>query len=74
MDTSQGASRVLSHFIDPSFEWKDLEWIKSITDLPIMLKGIQSNEDALLTIEYGVQGIVVSNHGGRQVIIIFIKF
>ena len=49
-----------------SITWKSLEWLKSLTSLPILLKGILTAEDALLAIEHGVAGIVVSNHGGRQ--------
>jgi isopentenyl diphosphate isomerase/L-lactate dehydrogenase-like FMN-dependent dehydrogenase len=46
--------------------WKSLEWLRSITSLPIILKGILTAEDALLAVEHGVNGIVVTNHGGRQ--------
>jgi isopentenyl diphosphate isomerase/L-lactate dehydrogenase-like FMN-dependent dehydrogenase len=46
--------------------WETVDWLRSITSLPIVLKGILTAEDALLAIEHGVSGIVVSNHGGRQ--------
>lgn len=46
--------------------WNDVEWLKSITSLPILVKGILTAEDALLALEHGVSGIIVSNHGGRQ--------
>jgi isopentenyl diphosphate isomerase/L-lactate dehydrogenase-like FMN-dependent dehydrogenase len=46
--------------------WDDVAWLRSITSLPIILKGILTPEDALLALEYGVSAIVVSNHGGRQ--------
>jgi isopentenyl diphosphate isomerase/L-lactate dehydrogenase-like FMN-dependent dehydrogenase len=46
--------------------WESLAWLRSITSLPIILKGILTEEDARLAIEHGVDGIVVSNHGGRQ--------
>ncbi len=46
--------------------WDYLEWLKSITKLPILLKGILSTDDALRAVSSGMQGIVVSNHGGRQ--------
>ncbi|SGZ47546.1 CIC11C00000003394 [Sungouiella intermedia] len=65
-DRSQGAARAISSFIDTSLNWKDLEWFRSITKMPIILKGVQCVEDALKAIEYGVDGIVLSNHGGRQ--------
>lgn len=46
--------------------WDSLDWLRSITSLPILLKGILTAEDARLAVEHGVNGIVVSNHGGRQ--------
>lgn len=51
----------------PSLTWEDLEFLRNITDLPILLKGILHPEDAALAVKYGVDGIIVSNHGGRQV-------
>jgi isopentenyl diphosphate isomerase/L-lactate dehydrogenase-like FMN-dependent dehydrogenase len=61
-----GIAGYFSENLDPSLNWKDIDWIKSITKLPILIKGISCKEDALLSIEYGADGIVVSNHGGRQ--------
>ena len=49
-----------------TFIWEDLNWLRSLSPLPIILKGILTAEDALLAVEYGVEGIIVSNHGGRQ--------
>ncbi len=46
--------------------WESLSWLRSITSLPILLKGILTAEDAVLAVEHGVDGIVVTNHGGRQ--------
>jgi isopentenyl diphosphate isomerase/L-lactate dehydrogenase-like FMN-dependent dehydrogenase len=46
--------------------WESLSWLRSITSLPILVKGILTAEDALLAVEHGVAGIIVSNHGGRQ--------
>ncbi len=66
VDRSQGAARAISSFIDPSLSWKDLAWFKSITKMPIILKGVQRVEDVMLAIQAGVQGVVLSNHGGRQ--------
>lgn len=65
-DRSQGAARAISSFIDTSLNWNDLKWFRSITKMPIILKGVQTVDDALKSIEYGVDGIVLSNHGGRQ--------
>lgn len=66
VDRSGGTAAAISRFIDPSLDWERIKWIQTITKLPIFLKGIQCAEDALLAIEYGVAGIVLSNHGGRQ--------
>ncbi len=51
---------------DQSVTWKDIDWAKRIWDGPLVLKGILSPEDARLAIEHGVNGVIVSNHGGRQ--------
>jgi len=66
VDRSQGAARAISSFIDPSLSWKDIPWFLSITKMPIILKGVQRVEDVIRAIESGVQGVVLSNHGGRQ--------
>lgn len=66
IDRSQGAARAISSFIDPSLSWKDIPWFKSITKMPIILKGVQCVEDVLRAVEAGVEGVVLSNHGGRQ--------
>ncbi|KAJ3937462.1 MAG: glyoxylate dehydrogenase [Lentinula lateritia] len=62
----EGVARAISSFIDPSLSWKDIPWFRGITKMPIILKGVSTPEDALLALEAGVQGIVLSNHGGRQ--------
>jgi L-lactate dehydrogenase (cytochrome) len=64
--TSQGTTRAISSFLDPALSWKDVPWLRSITKMPIILKGVQTGEDAIKTYEMGCDGIVVSNHGGRQ--------
>jgi 4-hydroxymandelate oxidase len=56
----------LSDVTDNSLTWRDLEWLRTHTSLPIIVKGILTGEDAVLATEAGVEGIVVSNHGGRQ--------
>ena len=65
-DRSQGAARAISSFIDPSLSWNDIPWFLSVTKMPIILKGVQRVEDVIRAIEVGVQGVVLSNHGGRQ--------
>ncbi len=51
---------------DPAATWKDLEWIKSQTDLPIVAKGIMTGEDVELCAQAGADAVIVSNHGGRH--------
>jgi isopentenyl diphosphate isomerase/L-lactate dehydrogenase-like FMN-dependent dehydrogenase len=46
--------------------WETLDWLRALTTLPILIKGILTAEDALLALAHGVSGIIVSNHGGRQ--------
>ncbi|OLY83665.1 Hydroxyacid oxidase 1 [Smittium mucronatum] len=52
--------------IDPSLNWNDIKEIKKLTKLPVLLKGILTHEDAAIAVDVGVDGIIVSNHGGRQ--------
>ncbi|MGW1196695.1 alpha-hydroxy acid oxidase [Streptomyces sp. NPDC002536] len=59
------AARV-GRLIDPALTWDDLAWLRSLTRLPIVLKGVLTAEDAARAAESGIAGIVVSNHGGRQ--------
>ena len=47
--------------------WSEMEWLRSLTPLPLVIKGIRTAEDARLCVESGVDGIVVSNHGAKQV-------
>ncbi len=56
----------ISRMMDPALTWKDLAWFRSIADMPMLIKGILTAEDARLAVEQGVDGIIVSNHGGRQ--------
>ncbi|OLB80380.1 MAG: alpha-hydroxy-acid oxidizing enzyme [Actinobacteria bacterium 13_2_20CM_2_71_6] len=51
---------------DQSVTWRDLAWLREQTELPLVLKGILTAEDAVRAVEHGVDAIVVSNHGGRQ--------
>jgi 4-hydroxymandelate oxidase len=60
----------LSHFFagehDASLTWDDLAWLRSLSPLPLVLKGVVTGEDAILAVDAGIEGIIVSNHGGRQ--------
>ncbi|MGK7888264.1 MAG: alpha-hydroxy acid oxidase [Leptolyngbyaceae cyanobacterium] len=52
--------------LDPALEWKDVQWLVNYTALPVLVKGILRGDDAQKAIDCGVAGIIVSNHGGRQ--------
>jgi isopentenyl diphosphate isomerase/L-lactate dehydrogenase-like FMN-dependent dehydrogenase len=56
----------LSRIVDATLTWRDLEWLRETSPLPLLLKGILTAEDALLAAEHGAAGVIVSNHGGRQ--------
>jgi isopentenyl diphosphate isomerase/L-lactate dehydrogenase-like FMN-dependent dehydrogenase len=56
----------IGHDFDPEISWDDLEWIRGHAPLPLLVKGIMTAEDARIAVEAGADGIVVSNHGGRQ--------
>jgi len=63
---NSGLSAYINTLFDSSFTWKELDWLCSITRLPVLVKGIMCAEDAALALQHGASGIVVSNHGGRQ--------
>ena len=54
-------------YSNPAITWDDLQFLRQQTKLPILLKGILHTEDAKLAVQHGIDGIIVSNHGGRQV-------
>lgn len=66
-DLQTASLMALAAFPNLALTWDDLEWLRARTDLPILVKGVLTAEDARLSLEHGVEGIVVSNHGGRQV-------
>jgi L-lactate dehydrogenase (cytochrome) len=66
-DAMAAAGQFVYQFSNPELTWDDVDWLRSVTDLPIVLKGILHADDALAARERGVNGVVVSNHGGRQV-------
>lgn len=66
LNHDSGIAGYFAENLDPSLSWKDVDWLKSITKLPLIIKGIACKEDALLAVQYGADGIVISNHGGRQ--------
>jgi isopentenyl diphosphate isomerase/L-lactate dehydrogenase-like FMN-dependent dehydrogenase len=62
----EGFHAALGEIVDTTLSWRDLEWLREHCELPVLLKGILSAEDALLAVEHGAAGVIVSNHGGRQ--------
>lgn len=64
VNKSAGVMGALKTFFDPNLAWEDLEWLASLTSMPLVLKGVQTGEDAVLAARHPlVAGIVVSNHG-----------
>ncbi|AEE84031.1 glycolate oxidase-like protein [Arabidopsis thaliana] len=61
-----GLASYVAGQVDQSLSWKDIKWLQSITSLPILVKGVITAEDARIAVEYGAAGIIVSNHGARQ--------
>ena len=63
---SSGINEYVSSLFDQSLTWKDVKWLKSITTLPIVIKGVLSVPTAIDAYEHGASAIIVSNHGARQ--------
>jgi isopentenyl diphosphate isomerase/L-lactate dehydrogenase-like FMN-dependent dehydrogenase len=66
-DVLSAAALMLSTFPNLGLTWDDLDWLRGLTELPLLVKGVLTAEDALAAKERGADGIIVSNHGGRQV-------
>ena len=61
-----GLAAYFASLLGSSLNWRDVEWLRGITSLPLVLKGIHRPDDAVRAIEHGAGGIIVSNHGARQ--------
>jgi 4-hydroxymandelate oxidase len=61
-----GLAAYIAEKLDPSLTWKDVAWLGGVTRLPVLVKGIVRPDDACRAIDHGAAGVVVSNHGGRQ--------
>jgi isopentenyl diphosphate isomerase/L-lactate dehydrogenase-like FMN-dependent dehydrogenase len=65
-----GTGSALAQYIaaqwDPSLTWADVEWLRSISPLPVVVKGILAPADGVLAVDHGATAVIVSNHGGRQ--------
>jgi lactate 2-monooxygenase len=66
-DLLTAAATMLATFPHLALTWDDLAWLRELTDLPMLVKGVLTGEDAKLALDAGVEGVIVSNHGGRQV-------
>jgi 4-hydroxymandelate oxidase len=65
-DAESGLAAYVAAKLEPSLGWKDVAWLRSITKLPVVLKGLVRPDDARRAVDHGASAIVVSNHGGRQ--------
>lgn len=63
---ASGINEYVKSQFDPSLTWDVLQWIRKTTKLPVVLKGVLTAETAKKAVDFGVDGIVVSNHGARQ--------
>ncbi|MFO0757594.1 MAG: alpha-hydroxy acid oxidase [Byssovorax sp.] len=61
-----GLAAYMAAMIDQSLSWKDLDWLASVTRLPVLIKGVVRGDDGARAVDHGARGVVVSNHGGRQ--------
>jgi 4-hydroxymandelate oxidase len=61
-----GLARYFAEHMDAALTWDDVDWLRSVSPLPVLVKGILRGDDAKLAVEHGAAGVIVSNHGGRQ--------
>jgi len=66
-DPGRAGREMMRLFVNPGLSWADLSWLRELTDLPILLKGVLRADDAKRAVEAGASGVIVSNHGGRQI-------
>jgi len=66
-DMLTAAAMMLATFPNLGLTWDDLDWLRGQTSLPLLVKGVLTADDARLALEHGIDGVIVSNHGGRQV-------
>ncbi|KAJ2597217.1 hypothetical protein GGF39_003145 [Coemansia sp. RSA 1721] len=65
-ENASGLASYVASQIDPTLSWRHVAWVKSVAKIPVLVKGILTAEDAKLAVDAKVDGIIVSNHGGRQ--------
>lgn len=61
-----GVAQAISGYIDPTVTWEDIAWYRKHCKLPLILKGLQTVADVQLAADHGVDGVILSNHGGRS--------
>ena len=61
-----GLAAYVAWQFDPTLAWKDIDWLCAKSKIPVLLKGVLHPEDARLAIDHGAAGVIVSNHGARQ--------
>jgi L-lactate dehydrogenase (cytochrome) len=61
-----GLGRIMGNFIDPGLCWDDIKWLRKQTSLPLLLKGVMSADDVKMALDHGLEGVMLSNHGGRN--------
>ena len=66
LTAGSGLDRFIAREFDPTLTWSFLDWLAGVSDLPVVVKGVLTAEDASLCVDRGAAGIIVSNHGGRQ--------
>jgi len=66
-DLLTAAAMMLATFPNLGLTWDDLDWLRGQTSLPLLVKGVLTADDAQLALDHGMDGVIVSNHGGRQV-------
>src|SRR3954468_5908855 len=66
-DMLTAAATMLATFPNLGLTWGDLNWLRGQTSLPLLVKGVLTADDAQLALQHGIDGVIVSNHGGRQV-------
>lgn len=64
--TDSGLAAYFADLLDPALSWKDIEWLRGLTRLPLVIKGLVRPDDARRAVDAGARAVVVSNHGGRQ--------
>ena len=65
-DDDSGLVAYFENQLDSSLSWTHIEWLKTVTSLPVVIKGVLTKETAIEAVQHGIDGIVVSNHGARQ--------